>query len=471
MKLHPVIDVDGHHLEYLPALDAHLGNQMGSQLFQKWLSKQKSTKSSINDRIFKRKAMPGWWTGPCASDIRDRAAAAFPELLVTRLDELEIDFMLLYTSVGLGTLVDPDDEIRIPFCKSLNEFYAEHYFKFSNRLTPAGVVPMFTPEEALAEIEHCHNLGFKVIHLSPGVPRPIPIVHTADPSLFPIVYWLDTFGIDSQYNYDVVWQRLSELGLAATFHGHSAIATSAKASRSVTNYAFNHIGAHGSLMSEICKSLVIGGVTTRFQSLNFAFLEGGVHWACGLFNDIIEHWQKRNSKTIQRYDPRKVDSDEMKRLANQWGGSLVASIEIPDTGVFANRRESKDGDWAEPENKDDFRACNFSDVTDFQKALSNLYFGCESEDRSIGQAFKPVNVLNLKLNAMFSTDYGHWDADKPSNLVAESRELIDHGHITTEDFRYFTADNVIALHGRNNPNFWRGTVIEEYAKNVLRQND
>lgn len=468
MKTHPVIDVDGHHLEFLPALDAYLEKRMGSEKFHRWIAKQKATASSLEDRIFSRKAKPGWWTGPPASETRDRAAAAFPGLLVTRLDELEIDFMILYTSVGLGSLVDPDDGVRVAFCEALNEFYAEHYFGFAERLTTAGVIPMFTPEEALAEIEHCYKLGYKVVQLSPGIPRPIPRVHAVDPSLYPTVYWLDTFGIDSEHNYDVVWQRLAELGLAATFHGHSAIAASAKASRSVTNYVFNHIGAHGSLMSEICKSLVIGGVTTRFPSLNFAFLEGGAHWACGLLNDFIEHWEKRNAVEIRKYDPRNVDIAAMKDLGRRWGGTLVSSPGCLDSGIFANRREGAKGDWAEPDQQDDFFACKISELNDIAKSFANLYFGCEADDRSVGLAFNPANELYLRLHAMFSSDYGHWDADQPGKLVSASRKMVDHGLMTAKDFRSFAADNVIALHGGNNPKFWKGTAVEKYAEKVLR---
>src|SRR5207249_4038848 len=112
-----------------------------------------------------------------------------------------------------------------------------------------------------------------------GVPRPIEEIHHRHPELYPVVHWLDTFGLDSEYDYDSVWRRLHELGFAATFHGHSAHAAAVKSSRSPTNYVFNHIGAHGSLMQELCKSLILGGVTKRFQSLPFAFLEGGVHTA------------------------------------------------------------------------------------------------------------------------------------------------------------------------------------------------
>ena len=49
----------------------------------------------------------------------------------------------------------------------------------------------------------------------------------------------------------------------------------------------------------LAKSLFLGGVTRRFPSLNFAFLEGGVAWAAALLADIVGHWEKRNPAALR----------------------------------------------------------------------------------------------------------------------------------------------------------------------------
>lgn len=467
MKQHPIIDTDGHHLEFLPALDRFLEKYMGSKHFNSWLSKQKATSSSQESLSFTRKAKPGWWSGPPSHALIDRAAASFPKLLANRLPEIGIDFMIIYTSVGLTTFFEPDAAIRKSFFRGLNSFYAEYFMDYPQRLTPAGVIPMFTPEEALAEIEFCYQLGFKALQLSPGVPRPIPSVHEIAPSLYPSVYWLDSFGIDSLHNYDPVWQKLSDLQISATFHSHSATATSAKHSRSISNYMFNHFGAHGSLMFEICKSILLGGICNRFPKLNFAFLEGGVLWACGLLNDLCEHWKKRNIKQIGQYDPRKIDTDQLKQLGDKWGYPLVSSPKDIENGFYANRRESKMGDWSEPRQLDDFWRMNISDIDELSLQFENLFFGCEGDDNTIRMAFDGKNDINIKLQAMFSTDYGHWDADNPAGLAESSKKLIHEGIVTPQDYKLFACDNVIKLHGRNNPNFWQGTSVERYASEIL----
>ncbi len=176
---------------------------------------------------------------------------------------------------------------------------------------------MVTPEEAVAELAHCRELGLKVVGLPEGVTRPIPKPDPHSPSPFLVpgqAHWFDTFGLDSAHDYDPVWQALTDSGFAAVFHGgigHIAPYTFT----SITSYVFNHIGFFAERMHRLCKSLFLGGVTRRFPDLNIAFLECGVGWACSLLVDIVEHWEKRNLDALQEnLDPALVDWDLFEQL-------------------------------------------------------------------------------------------------------------------------------------------------------------
>jgi hypothetical protein len=74
---------------------------------------------------------------------------------------------------------------------------------------------MHTPDEALAELEHCSSLGLKVVCIPHGVARRIPEAATTpeSPYLWPgQAHWLDTFGLDSEYDYDPVWESCRRHG-------------------------------------------------------------------------------------------------------------------------------------------------------------------------------------------------------------------------------------------------------------------
>ena len=77
-----------------------------------------------------------------------------------------------------------------------------------------------------------------------------------------------------------------------------------RVTRSISNYVYNHVNGLAAAHESLCKSLFLAGVTRRFPSLRFGFLEGGVAWACALFAGLVGHWEKRNRDAIGDARPR-----------------------------------------------------------------------------------------------------------------------------------------------------------------------
>ncbi len=110
--------------------------------------------------------------------------------------------------------------------------------------------------------------------------------------------------LDSEHDYDPVWAKCQELGIAPTFHSSGS---NQGLRLSPSNFVYNHIGHFAAAGHAVSKAIFLGGVTRRFPELRFAFLEGGVGWACQLFGDLLEHWERRSAKALERMDPRKLD--------------------------------------------------------------------------------------------------------------------------------------------------------------------
>src|SRR5258708_10124659 len=155
-------------------------------------------------------------------------------------------------------------------------------------MTPAAVIPMHTPEEAIEELEHVRKRGLKVVMMASMVRRPIPAAANA-PSAPRFATWLDMLGLDSEYDYDPVWAKCVELGISPTFHSGSR---GLGLRVSPTNFVYNHIGHFAAASEAVCKAIFLGGVTRRFPTLKMAFLEGGVGWACGLEERHLERDRK-----------------------------------------------------------------------------------------------------------------------------------------------------------------------------------
>ena len=90
------------------------------------------------------------------------------------------------------------------------------------------------------------------------------------------------------------------------------------------NYVYNHIGHFAFTQEAMCRSLFMGGVFRRFPGLRFAFLEGGVGWACQLFSDLVGHF-KRKWDEVVKFDPREFDLDLARELLAAFSEGRMAS--------------------------------------------------------------------------------------------------------------------------------------------------
>ena len=469
---HPIIDADGHWIEFGPLIEERLrkiGGDVAAEgfAFRPALVDQQLS-MSVAERRKRRIGQQGFWGFP-TKNTRDRATAFMPQLLYERMDELGFDFSVMYPTIGLSLPTIADDEMRQVTCRAFNTFSADYFQDFSDRLTPVAMIPMHTPEEAIAELEHVkYQLGLKAVMLGSLIRRQIPAIAEENPAAAGIASWCDVFGLDSEYDYDPVWAKCVELGFSPTFHSGTK-GTGLRVSPS--NFCYNHIGHFAAASEAVCKALFLGGVTRRFPTLKFGFLEGGVGWACQLYVDLIEHWEKRNVDALEEVKPENLDVDLLRQLAESYGSqeivdALKASADPLDTAT--QPYGPKTGGI---EHLDDFAACQIDKKQDFHELFAkNFYFGCEADDKMNAMAFKRKNLpLGSQLNALFGSDIGHFDVANMSEVLQEAYELVEKGLMDPDNFRDFVLTNPVHFLADANPDFFKGTVVEKEVASVLAE--
>ncbi len=464
---HPVIDGDGHWVEYTPVFAEKMRKAAGDKAADGFLAAQRRIPDSLNLSIDERKrrgvGMEGYW-GRQTTNTRDRATAMMPRMLYDRLDELGIDFGIIYPTAGLGIHRIPDGETRRAVIRGFNIVTADYFAKLSDRLTPAAVIPMYSPEEALAELEYVTGqLGTKVCMFGSSVARRLPAAEAIDPALARFAVAFDQLGIDSEHDYDPVWQKCRELKIAPTFHTGGR---SYGERNSPSNFTFNHIGHFAAAGHAVAKALFLGGVTRRFPELRFGFLEGGVGWGCQLFADLIEHWERRGAKGLAYMHPDKLDRSLLRKYVDQYGyGDIAAELDRRD-GWPSREEDTVDGGVPV---HDDYAACKITRKEDWLDLYAKpYYFGCEADDRMNVTAFGRANPFGARINAIFSSDIGHFDVPDMLQPLPEAYELVEDGLITADDFRDFTFTNAVTLWGTQNPRFFEGTRIAKEAAAVLK---
>src|SRR5579885_1136911 len=458
---HPIIDADGHLVELGPVLDdellACLEESGGRDLRDRYLAgmvKPFDTSTALSDRGDPRVrekwlAMPSWW-GWQTRNVRDRATAHLPRLLYERLDEMGIDLTLLYPSTVLALLDLEDVELGAALARGSNRWLAELFRPYRDRIAVGGIVPMSTPQTAIADLEYAvQELGMKTVVMTGYARR----------RLVGDSFRLDTFGLDSEYDYDPLWARCLELGVAPLSHSshlHTRVA------RSISNYVYNHIGALAASHEALAKSLFLAGVTRRFPGLRFGFLEGGVAWACSLYADLVGHWSKRNCVNILDLDPDRLDVGELMRYMERYGDGAVLSR-------LGRIRDFFSRPAARPAMLDEFARAEIRRPEDIRNLfVPNLYFGCEADDPLVAWAFNGrVNPMGARLRAMMGSDISHWDVPDMTEPVADAYGLVERGLISEEDFREFTFLNPVRLHAGMNPRLFEGTICERAVAQAL----
>ncbi|MBI1845967.1 MAG: amidohydrolase family protein [Candidatus Rokubacteria bacterium] len=460
---HPVIDGDGHWLEPVPILVDYLRQVAGPSVADRYVKKNTEAgwyEWTPAERMERRVHRPTWWGEPARTI--DRATAMIPRLFYERLDDFGIDFCLLYTSLGLFNVGNPDEELRRGVSRAVNVMNAEMFKPYADRIAPAAVVPVHTPQEAIEEAQYAvRELGFKVIMIANHVRRPVPTAarQTTDPAN--ARQFVDSLALDSAHDYDPFWRACVDLKVAVTAHSGSM---GWNGRESVNSFTYNHIGHFANASHAFAKALILGGVTRRFPSLRFAMLEGGVGWACNLVTDLVSHWEKRRREACEaNLNPSNLDVAMLRDLFVKYGGDgyekkldeLIGSVSLvpPFKTIQEMTERERREDW------DDFGAVQAASAEELRREFAgHFYFGCEADDPTTAWAFDTHG--HHRLNPIFSSDVGHFDVTDMTEVLEEAHELVEDGLITAADFREFTFENAARLHTALNPDFFRGTVVE-----------
>src|SRR5271155_1368819 len=337
---HPIVDGDGHWVEYDPVFSEKMRKVGGDLAADGFLKAMRVTRESLSMSVAERRenriGQSAFWARQ-AENTLDRATAMMPKLLYDRLDEIGLDFAIIYPTAGLRFPRIQDDATRRAVIRAYNVVSADYFSGLGDRMTPAAIIPMHTPDEAIAELEFVtKQLGSKVGMFGSNMARKVPAAAANDPDTARFAVWYDVLGIDSEYDYDPVWAKCVELGTAPTFHNASL---NQGLRLSPTNFVYSHIGHFAAAGHATAKGIFLGGVTRRFPELRFAFLEGGVGWASQLFGDLIGHWERRNAKALENMRPEKLDRPLLMSLVEKYGYTELADA-----------LKARDG-WPDPESQ------------------------------------------------------------------------------------------------------------------------
>ena len=221
---HPVIDADGHWIEFEPTLLDYLDAVAGPAMVDRFRHDDYLaglagwSRMSPEERRARRAIQPPWWGFPAPNSL-DRATAMLPHLLYERMDEIGLDFAIAYPTLALFFAAIRDHELQLAAYRAYNVMAAELFRSVSDRLIPAACIPMHTPAEAIEELEFATGLGLRAMMMTSLMRRPIKAAqHDGESGRY--ANWPDALGLESEYDYDPVWAKCLKLAWSQLFTAH-----------------------------------------------------------------------------------------------------------------------------------------------------------------------------------------------------------------------------------------------------------
>ena len=160
---HPVVDGDSHILEFIPVILDFVKQVAGPEMVERMRGVMG----------VEREHRDVFWTRPSGKHSIDTLTAMLPDLYRKRIDDIGFDFAVLYPSLGLTAPIHGEDDLRQAACRAFNTMNMELFGTHPDRFTPAAVIPTFSPDEGIAELEFCvKELGYRSIMIWAAIHKP-----------------------------------------------------------------------------------------------------------------------------------------------------------------------------------------------------------------------------------------------------------------------------------------------------------
>ena len=214
-----------------------------------------------------------------------------PEGILRDFDIDGVDAAVMFPNLSLFVLFTDDHELSMAHARVYNDYVAERYLAYRDRMRPTAAIPLTDIDDAVAEIERIANLGLGAI-LLPEIP-PVPyyseqydrVWAAARDHNTPIFIHVATGGVNVAENYSVTGGNVKAL-MTAVAMGQNPMDMSMLSSRSMGG------GATASESPQrIIGDFVSSGVCERFPELHLNLIEFNAGWLVSYLGSLDKAWR------------------------------------------------------------------------------------------------------------------------------------------------------------------------------------
>ena len=216
-----------------------------------------------------------------------------PDKIIRDLDRDGVDATVLFSNFALFVTYTDDHEVAMAHTKVYNDWVAETYLPYSNRLVPLASIPTTDIGDAVKEIERAANMGLKGLFL-PEHPQPLPYWHdayepvwaAAEAAGLPIFFHLAAGGANTKTGNSITGDNVKGILTAMAMGKHAELTNELLAMR--TGGGGN---SSGSVPMRIISELVGSGACERHPNLLFNMIEYNAGWLAHFMSMMDKGWR------------------------------------------------------------------------------------------------------------------------------------------------------------------------------------
>ena len=215
-----------------------------------------------------------------------------PASILRDLDRDGVDATMLFPNLSFFALYTDDHERSIAHARVYNDWLAETYLPYSNRLRPAAAIPTTNVADGVKEIERAVRLGLTALIL-PEIPQPLPywapeyepLWAAAEANGLPVFFHVASGGVDSKAGTSATGSQVKGILTAMTM-GKQELTGALLAGRTMGGGST----AAASPM-RIIADLVSSGACERHPNLMFNVIEFNAGWLANYMGSMDKSWR------------------------------------------------------------------------------------------------------------------------------------------------------------------------------------
>lgn len=216
-----------------------------------------------------------------------------PQQIMRDMDRDGVDATVLFSNFALFVTYTDDHETAIAHTRVYNDWLAETYLPYKDRMAPMASIPTTDIDDAVKEVERAANLGLRGLFL-PEHPQPLPYWHEAYEPLWaaaeanemPVFFHLAAGGANTKTGSSITGDNVKGILTAMSMGKDRELTNQTLAAR--TGGGGN---SSGSVPMRIISELIASGACDRHPNLMWNLIEYNAGWLAHFMSMMDKGWR------------------------------------------------------------------------------------------------------------------------------------------------------------------------------------